>query len=154
MTGDAAPAPDNAGGETVLAVDPGRAKCGVAVVSGPTVRRLHMAVVESERLVVEVAALLRRFPQVSRLLVGGGTGSATLRRALQDTFPELALLTVDEHGSSERARRRFVREIPGPGWRRFIPPGLRFPERSYDDFVALLLAEEYFSAPSRGNSAK
>ena len=131
--------------ETVLSVDPGRAKCGVAVVAGPAVRRLAMNVVETERLVVEVAALLRRFPAVARLLIGGGTGSATLRRALQGMFPELPLEVVDEHGSSARARARYVREIPGPGWRRLLPPGLRVPEHPYDDYVALLLAEEYFA---------
>lgn len=131
--------------ETVLAVDPGRAKCGVAVVAGPVIQRLAMSVVETERLVVEVAALLRRFPAVSRLLIGGGTGSATLRRALQEMFPQIPLEVVDEHGSSERARARYVREIPGPGWRRLLPPGLRVPEHPYDDYVALLLAEEYFA---------
>ena len=130
--------------ETVLSIDPGRAKCGVAVVSGPDVRRLHMAVVDTERLVVEAAALRRRFPQIARVLIGGGTGSATLRRALQASFPEFPLETVDEYGSSQRARQRFVAEIPGPGWRRFLPRTLRVPERPYDDFVALLLAEDYF----------
>lgn len=131
--------------ETVLSIDPGRAKCGVAVVAGPAIKRLHMGVVETERLTVEVAALLRRFPDVSRLLIGGGTGSATLRRALHDTFPQLPPEVVDEHGSSARARARYVREIPGPGWRRLLPPGLRVPEQPYDDFVALLLAEEHFA---------
>ncbi len=136
--------PGEAGAETVLSVDPGSGKCGLAVVSGPPIRRLHLGVVETERLVVEVAAARRRFPQIALLLIGGGTGSATLRRALRAAFPDTPLRTVDEHGSSARARRRFVREIPGPGWRRFLPPGLRVPERPYDDFVALLLAEDYF----------
>lgn len=140
MTDAALPDPP----ETVLSVDPGSMKCGVAVISGPDIRRLHLAVVDSARLVVEVAALLRRFPQIARLLIGGGTGSATLRRALQSSFPTLPLQVVDEYGSSQRARQRFVAEIPGPGWRRFLPPGWRVPERPYDDFVALLLAEDYF----------
>lgn len=130
--------------ETIISIDPGSVKCGLAVVSGPSIRRLHLGVVEAERLVVEVAEARRRFPQITRLLVGGGTGSATLRRALQAAFPDLPLQTVNEHGSSARARLRFVHEIPGPGWRRFLPPGLRVPERPYDDFVALLLAEDYF----------
>ena len=130
--------------ETVLSIDPGSVKCGLAVVTGPEIRRLHLGVVETERLVVEVAEARRRFPQITRLLIGSGTRSATLRRALQAAFPDTPLQVVDEHGSSQRARQRFVAEIPGPGWRRFLPAGLRFPERPYDDFVALLLAEDYF----------
>ena len=135
----------------VLAVDPGRAKCGLAVVCGPPdgaslpVRRLHLSVVETERLTVCVADLLRRFPQIGRLLVGSGTGSTTLRKALASSFPLLPLETVNEHGSSARARVRFVREIPAPGWRRLLPAGLRVPEQPYDDYVALLLAEEWFA---------
>lgn len=145
MTDSPTPEVSQSDGETVLSVDPGRAKCGVAVVAGPSILRLAMSVVETERLVVEVAALLRRFPAVSRLLIGGGTGSATLRRALQASFPDTPLEVVDEHGSSARARLRYVREIPGPGWKRLLPPGLRVPEHPYDDYVALLLAEEYFT---------
>ena len=140
--------PDAVAEETVLSVDPGSVKCGLAVVSGPAIQRLHLSVVETERLTVEVGNALRRFPQITRLLVGGGTGSATLRRALQSTFPQLPLETVNEHGSSERARQRFVAEIPAPGWRRLLPLGMRAPERPYDDFVALLLAEDYFSEKS------
>lgn len=132
--------------ETVIAIDPGSLKCGVTVISGPDIRRLHLAVVESERLVAEVGLLLARFPSVSRLLIGDGTGSGTLRRALQSAYPDLALAVVNEHGSSMRARQRFVAEIPAHGWRRFLPKGLRVPERPYDDFVALLLAEDYFLA--------
>jgi RNase H-fold protein (predicted Holliday junction resolvase) len=131
--------------ETVISVDPGSVKCGLAVVAGPEIRRLSLSVVETERLVVEVADARRRFPQITRLLIGSGTRSAPLRRALQAAFPDLPLQVVDEYGSSQRARQRFVAEIPGPGWRRFLPAGLRVPERPYDDFVALLLAEDYFS---------
>ena len=136
---------------TVLAIDPGRAKCGLAVVCGPAdgtrfpVRRLHLSVVETERLTVCAGELLRRFPPIGRLLVGSGTGSSTLRKALASAFPHLPIETVNEHGSSARARARFVREIAAPGWRRLLPAGLRVPEQPYDDYVALLLAEEWFA---------
>ncbi len=141
--------------QTVLAVDPGSAKCGVAVVfAGPPICCLHRAVVETERLVVAVADALRRFPAISLMLVGGGTGSVRLRRALQAAFPQVPLQIVDEHGSSARARGRFLAQIPAPGWRRLLPPGLRAPERPYDDFVAQLLAEEYFAGQSGTNMVK
>jgi RNase H-fold protein (predicted Holliday junction resolvase) len=129
----------------VLAIDPGSAKCGLAVVTGPAILRLQLSIVETQRLVVEVAAARRRFPQIARLLIGNGTGNAVLRRTLASSFPQFPLQVVDEHGSSARARSRFCAEIPGPGLRRFLPPGMRVPEQPYDDFAALLLAEDYFS---------
>ena len=131
--------------ETVLAIDPGRAKCGLAVVSGPEPALcLSLSVAETARLTMAVADALHRFPEISRLLMGGGTNSATLRRALTAAFPQIPLETVDEHGTSARARQRFLKENPAPGWRRLLPPGLRSPEIAYDDYAALLMAEDFF----------
>ena len=136
--------------ETLLAVDPGRAKCGLAVVTGPAQegqapRCLERAVVAAERLTLAVADILRRRPEVGKILIGGGTNSATLRRALEAAFPQLPLQTVDEHNTSARARQRFVQENPAPGWRRLLPSGLRSPEVPYDDYAAIMLAEDYFA---------
>lgn len=132
--------------ETVLAVDPGRAKCGLAVVADADAPQCQeRAVVETARLTLAVSDILRRRPEIGRILIGGGTNSATLRRALGATFPQIPLETVDEYNTSARARQRFVQENPAPGWRRLLPPGLRFPEVPYDDYAAILLAEDYFS---------
>jgi len=128
----------------VLAVDPGRAKCGLAVVleSG---RCLHRDVVDAERLAAEVGALLRRHPDVERVLVGSGTGSKDARTALAAYFPDRTLETVDEHRTSERARARYLAEHRPAGWRRLLPSPLRVPETAYDDYVAVILAEDYFA---------
>ncbi len=132
--------------ETLLAVDPGRAKCGLAVVAGPAPPQcLERAVVETARLTLAVADILRRRPDIRKILIGGGTNSATLRRALEETFPQVSLETVDEYNTSARARQRFIEDNPAPGWRRLLPPGLRSPEVPYDDYAAILLAEDYFS---------
>ena len=143
MTGPAPP-------ETLLAVDPGRAKCGLAVVTGPEEggqppRCLERAVVATDRLTLAVADILRRRPEVGKILIGGGTNSATLRRALEAAFPHIPLQTVDEYNTSARARQRFIQENPAPGWRRLLPSGLRSPEVPYDDYAAILLAEDYFA---------
>lgn len=131
----------------VLSIDPGRAKCGIAVVSGPSpIDCRHKAVVESLRLTVEVAGIVARFPGVQTVVIGGGTGCSTLRRALRAEFPGLTMVTIDEHRSSERARARFLQESRPSGWRRLIPKGLRTPDRPYDDIVALILAEDYFKS--------
>jgi len=133
----------------LLAIDPGRAKCGLAVVREPTVLNeapvcLERRVVETERLTLAVGEILRRRPEVSRILLGNATHSATLRKALSDVFPQMPLEMVDEFNTSARARARYVQENPAPGWRRLLPPTMRSPEVPYDDYAALLLAEDYF----------
>ena len=134
----------------LLAIDPGRAKCGLAVVRGPenpgeAPLCLERRVVETERLTLAVGEILRRRPEIERFLLGNATYSATLRRALIETFPQIPLELVDEHGTSAGARVRYVQDNPAPGWRRLLPQGLRSPEVPYDDYAALLLAEDYFS---------
>lgn len=137
--------------ETIISVDPGRAKCGVAVVCGPaTITRKHRQVVATDRLVVEIGVLLRRFPEIRTIIIGAGTGSAPLRKAVKSTFSNQMVITVDEHRSSERGRERFLKENVPAGWKRIIPPSLRTPEVAYDDYVAIILAEEYF-AKKMGN---
>ncbi len=135
---------------TLLAIDPGRAKCGLAVVRGPQVPGaapmcLERQVVGTERLTLAVGEILRRRPEIERLLLGSATHSATLRKALLDAFPQLPLELVDEFNTSARARARYVAENPAPGWRRLLPPTMRSPEVPYDDYAALLLAEDFFS---------
>lgn len=151
------PASDFPVPETLLSIDPGRAKCGLAVVTGPDAGGstvcLERAVVPTERLTLAVGEILRRRPEITRLLIGNATHSATLRRALADTFPETPLNVVEEHGTSERARRRFLAENPAPGWRRLLPTGMRSPEVSVDDYAALIIAEDFFVKKSLKNSA-
>lgn len=136
----------------LLAIDPGRAKCGLAVVQGPDspvclerkVVCLERKVVETERLTLAVGEILRRRPEIARLLLGNATHSATLRRALAAAVPELPLEMVNEFNTSVRAKARYVAENPAPGWRRLLPQSMRTPEVPYDDYAALLLAEDYF----------
>jgi RNase H-fold protein (predicted Holliday junction resolvase) len=133
--------------QTVLAIDPGRQKCGLAVVRGPEgIACLHRCVVETVRLVPEVAALLRAHDDIAEVLVGSATSSKQVRTALAAYFPEYVLRSVDEHRSSERARARYLAENKPAGLGRILPNPLRTPEAPYDDYVALILAEDYFAA--------
>ena len=129
----------------VIAIDPGSAKCGVAVVQedGTT---LFRAIVTADSALEEVHALIRRFQPVA-LLVGGGTGSKPLLRALDEAGLPLPVRRVDEAHTSEAARVRFVAENAARGWQRLLPRSLRTPWCPYDDYVAVILAERYWQTP-------
>jgi len=126
----------------VLAIDPGTAKCGVAVVSAPLDGSMHVC----SRNVVQVGDIAAAVEPVVRdgvdaVVVGGGTGSKAIIGMLERSFPKLGILVVDEHGSTERARERYWHENPPRGWRRLVPRGLLTPPECYDDYAAVLLAE-------------
>jgi len=128
----------------VLAIDPGRQKCGLAVVSaGPTVH--FREIVETERVVARLLQLLpeQRF---ERVLMGDGTQSAPLSRAVREALAgRVEVELVPEAFTSQRARERLARESLPKGLLRFVPVGMRTPARPYDDYVAILLAEDWFA---------
>jgi RNase H-fold protein (predicted Holliday junction resolvase) len=130
--------------DVVLAIDPGRAKCGVAVVDrGATTR--YRAIVSTEALADTVIELAARWRPVT-LLLGNGTGAEELAARIGALSPDIPLVRVDERFTSEQARARYVQEVPARGWRRLLPRTLRYPETPYDDFVAVLLAERWWSS--------
>jgi RNase H-fold protein (predicted Holliday junction resolvase) len=136
--------------EVVLALDPGSHKCGLAVVRrgaapGEAPRALVREVIARERVVARARELTEAHG-VEALLVGDATGGAPLARELAAALAPLPVHRVNEAFTSERARRRFLLENRPRGLGRLVPPGLRFPDRPYDDYVALLLAEDFFAA--------
>ena len=125
----------------VLAVDPGTAKCGLAIVSrGPVVE--HRGIVAKSEVAAAVRDLAERF-NPERILIGGGTGAAEIGRLLKNAELGLEVETVDERFSSELARARYFQENPPRGWRRLIPVTMQTPPRPIDDYAAVLLAERY-----------
>lgn len=134
---------------TVLSIDPGRSKCGLAVVSpgesGPRARVHLREIVPTERLVARVLQLLAEYA-IDAVLIGDGTQSAPLTKALRDCLPaDLPLESVPEAFTSQRVRERLAKESLPRGIARLIPVGLRTPPRAYDDYVAILLAEDWFA---------
>jgi len=127
--------------KTILAIDPGRDKCGIAVIDGGAV--LHMSVVPRKHAASAVESLCARFsPQA--IIIGNGTGSSFLADEL-GSKSDVPIEIVGEAYSTQKARSRYFRDNPPRGLRRLIPRGLLTPPRPYDDYVALILAEEYLT---------
>lgn len=131
----------------VLAIDPGRSKTGLAVVCNDG-QILYRAVMDLEEFLQEMASLYQRF-RPKCIVIGGGTGSREMEPMLRQFMHGVQVCVVDEAYTSEEARRRYLRENPPQGWRRLIPSFLRTPDRPYDDYVAIILAERYWSTVSR-----
>ena len=134
----------------VLAIDPGRSKCGVAVCTprddSDRPRILHREVVPTDKLVMHVTALVDAHkPDV--VLICDGTQSATLRKAVGKALPDgMPFEEVPEAFTSQRVRARLQKEWLPKGLVRLLPSGLRPPPKAYDDYVAALLAEDWLLA--------
>jgi len=125
----------------VLSIDPGREKCGLAVLDSRdgVLARGVVPTTTLEDVAREWAAA--HHPTV--VVLGGGTGHRSVRSFLRQL--SVPVEVVPESHTTLRARRRYFQENPPRGWRRLIPRGLLQPPVPVDDYAALLIAEGYLA---------
>ena len=129
--------------KTVLAIDPGSSKCGMAVVSRDANGDIHLlwrVVSPRDELASNLQAAFGIHP-FSLTIVGSGTKSKEVVHAVREQMPSMGILVVDEQDTSQQARERYWEHHPRRGWRKFLWATLQVPPDPVDDFVALILAE-------------
>ena len=125
----------------VAAIDPGREKCGVAIVAEDG-EVLEQSVVATVWLADEMAERVRRFSP-ERILLGNGTTSRAAEATIRENLPDIPIEIVDEYRTTDDARRAYWKAKPPTGWRRFFPTSMQVPPEPVDDYVAVLLAQRY-----------
>lgn len=132
--------------ETVIAIDPGSEKTGIAVVTAPN-RLCEKSIVPTTDADAAVADYLTRY-SVRVIVIGDGTRSTSHRMRIA-ALPAVrehgtGIVTVDECHTTEMAVQRYWRLQPPRGWRRWIPTKWQTPAEPVDDYAAWILAEKYF----------
>ena len=133
----------------ILAIDPGRDKCGLAVLNHEQGVLWHSVVGVPE--LFSVSLQVTQQYGIRTVVLGNQTFSGEVRRMLQPLLEQkLAqeIIYVDERGSTEIARSRYWQAFPPSGWRRFIPRGLLVPPCAIDDFAAIILGERFLTKKS------
>jgi RNase H-fold protein (predicted Holliday junction resolvase) len=126
----------------IVSIDPGRDKCGVAVVDARD-GVLARGVVPTET----VAMLARDWARAYRavhVVLGNGTGCRRVRKFLAD-FLDLPIELVPEANTTRRARNRYFQDNPPRSWWRRLLLPLQSPPVPVDDYAAILIAEDYLS---------
>jgi RNase H-fold protein (predicted Holliday junction resolvase) len=133
--------------KTVVAIDPGTTKCGLAVVrrnSGGKLEIVSRAILAPDEL-VETISSVKDKERISLLIVGGGTQSQRVVSLMREAMPSMGILVVDEKDTTLQARERYWEHHKRRGWRRLLPATLQVPPEPVDDFVAFILAERVLS---------
>jgi len=121
----------------IIGVDPGRSKCGLAVVYDDGSRK-SLAVVPTpeigDRLDAEVRA-----SDVRAICIGHATGSDSIVALCASRWPAIPRRVVDETNTTLEARRLYYVDHPPRGLWRFIPRGLLVPNEPLDAYAALLI---------------
>jgi len=128
----------------ILGFDPGKDKCGIAVMSRDRNISYHQ-VVSSESAISTIQSLCKQFP-IDLLVIGDQTTSKSWKQRLtQSLSPALKIIQIDERYSSLEAKERYWQMYPATGLNRLIPLGMRTPPRPVDDLVAIVLIERYLN---------
>ena len=127
-----------------LGIDPGREKCGLALVADDH-STLKLDVCPARRLVQAVGELLGETPELT-ILLGDGTGHRTVKPALEEAFPNTPLLMVSERHSSEEAREMYFSDHPPRGILRLVPRGLLKPGKLIDAYAAKAIVFRHLNA--------
>jgi len=124
---------------TLIAIDPGKSKCGLVLADAEAGLILKGRVLES----AYVLSLIDSWQKVKHspiILLGNGTTSSQWQERLQ-RFAEVIL--VEEMGTTLRARKRYWEIWPPSIWSRWLPRGLLIPPNDVDAVAALLLLEDH-----------
>jgi RNase H-fold protein (predicted Holliday junction resolvase) len=126
----------------IVGFDPGRDKCGIAVVERKN-QLLYHEVVAAEKAIFTLESLFKQFA-IETIVMGDRTSAKQWREKLQKNLSSsITIEMIDEHNSSLEARDRYWQMYPPKGLQRLIPQGMRLPPRPIDDLVAIILIERY-----------
>jgi RNase H-fold protein (predicted Holliday junction resolvase) len=128
----------------ILGFDPGKDKCGVAVM-GLDRQLYYHEVVPAPDAVTQILQLRQKFP-ITLLVMGDQTTAKQWKKKLNDELTEtINIILVDERYTTLEARDRYWQMYPPKGLNKLLPEGMRQPPRPIDDIVAILLIERYLA---------
>ena len=127
----------------ILGLDPGRDKCGVAVMDDRREIISHL-VVDSAVASAKILELVKQH-DINLIVMGDGTTSKIWQQQISVALPAIDIAMVDEANSTLEARDRYWTMYPPAKLQRLIPRSLLIPPRPVDDIVAILLIERYLA---------
>lgn len=127
--------------QTILGLDPGRDKCGIAIIQGQQ-KLLYHQIVDSDQAIAKIGQLTQKY-SLELIVMGNGTTSKSWYQQIKSNLATVPIITIDERNSTLEARDRYWLMYPPQGLQRIIPQGLRVPPRPVDDIVAIILIERY-----------
>ncbi len=127
-----------------MGIDPGKDKCGVAVLTSSGEVK-YQRVVATAELDVVIKNLAAEF-QIESVILGDGTTHKAA--AAKVTAAGLSFQLLDEKHTTEEARRLYWKKNPPSGWRRLLPTSMQVPPEPVDAIVAEILVKRYLESES------
>ena len=125
----------------IVGVDPGRDKCGVAVLNS-SAEILFEQVIETAEFESVLKNLITQF-NLQLAILGNGTTHKNAEKILRGLNLEVKI--VDEKHTTEEARRLYWKKNPPTGWRKILPTSMQVPPVPVDGIVAEILIKRHLS---------
>lgn len=120
-----------------MGIDPGRDKCGLAVLNSAGEIKFQR-VVPTEELDSVIKSLAAEFA-IEKVILGDGTTHKAAAQKIEAAG--LTFQLVDEKHTTEEARREYWKKNPPRGWRKLLPTSMQVPPEPVDAIVAEILVK-------------
>ena len=125
----------------ILAIDPGKIKCGLAVLN-ESGNVLEKKIVPRLEILSDLPFYLSRF-SIATVIVGQGAFGKELGKELVELDLKINIVFVSEKNSTLEARKLYWLNHKPLGLYRFLPASLRVPPVPIDDYAAMILGSRY-----------
>lgn len=125
----------------LIAIDPGRKKCGMVLASTEIKSVLRAKVVRTNS-VNRLIKLWNQMNDIDSIIIGNGTNSQSLSNEIK-LNNYISFYTVEEKNTTLRARDRYWEIWPKNFLLNLIPNGMIVPQTNLDALAALVLLEDF-----------
>lgn len=131
----------------ILSIDPGKDKCGMAVLDNKK-NILEHEIIETKNILNRLIYMITKF-NISLIALGNGTFSQEIKKIINESPIEklpmlnINIITIDEKNTTQTGKKLYFKNNPPKGIWRFIPISLQTPKRPYDDYAAAAIGMKY-----------
>jgi len=124
----------------VIAIDPGKSKCGL-VLADISQKKVYEAIIIKSAFIENHVRNLITAEDVSQIIIGNGTSSTEIREKLD--FYKKEIITFEEKNTTYRAKARYFELFPISGLKFLIPREVFILNKNLDAISALIILEDY-----------
>ena len=124
----------------LIAIDPGKSKCGL-VLAELSEKKVYEAIIIKSEVLEDYVRNLNNVEDISKIIIGNGTTSKDIRAKLN--FFKKEIITFEEKNTTFRAKSRYFELFPIRGLKFLIPREVFILNKNLDALSALIILEDY-----------
>ena len=124
----------------VVAIDPGKSKCGL-VLAEISEKKVYKAIILKSELLENYLRKIITAEEIEQIIIGNGTTSEEIREKLH--FLKKEIITFEEKNTTYMAKARYFELFPISGLKFLIPREIFILNKNLDAISALIILEDY-----------